>query len=373
MNHRNAINWKYVLMPAVTVSLACLVTGANANRGRLDRQNLLEFRNKEGAVVPVRSVRNWQMRRAEILAGAQAVMGPLPGPSKRVALELRIEEEKEFGAYVRRLITYTAEPGSRVPAHVFIPKSALSGSVPRPGVLCLMGTSGYKLADAPAGPNASTNTHDGEKLAERGMVAIAPPYPLLGFGSRSGVKLEHKPDLRRLGYQSGTMKAIWDNIRALDVLESLPYVKRSGFGVIGTSLGGHNSIYTAVFDERIKVIAASCGFDSFLDYRSTHWKPGTGWSQELYMPRILDYPREEIPFDFHELIGALAPRALFVNAPVGDSNYKWQSVDRIIAAAFQVYQLYGMPEAVRVEHPDVGHSFPPEIRELAYEWIERFL
>jgi dienelactone hydrolase len=373
MSYRRMINGKYLWLISTAVALAEVVCGAGENRGRLDRQNLLEFRNREGAVSPVRSVRDWQMRRAEILAGAQAVMGPLPGASKRVPLDLKVEEEKDFGTYVRRLITYTAEPGSRVPAHLFIPKSALDGSNPRPAVLCLMGTSGYKLADAPAGPNASANPHDGEKLAERGLVAIAPPYPLLSFGSRSGLTIEHKPDLRKLGYQSGTMKAIWDNVRALDVLESLPYVKRTGFGVIGTSLGGHNSIYTAVFDERIKVIAASCGFDSFLDYRSTHWKPGTGWSQELYMPKILDYRREEIPFDFHELIGALAPRALFVNAPVGDSNYHWQSVDRIIAAAAQIYQLYGVPGVVRVEHPDVGHSFPPEIRELAYDWIERFL
>jgi dienelactone hydrolase len=352
------------------------IAGAAAAFGageRLDRRNLLEYRAADGAVTPVRSVRDWQLRRAEILAGAEAVMGALPGAEKRVPLDVRIVAEKDFGSYVRRLITFVSEPGSRVPAYLFIPKAALAEAKPRPGVLCLMGTSGYKLADIPAGPNVSTNFHDGEKLAERGMIAIATPYPLLGFGARSGLPEEPKPDLRALGYRSGTMKAIWDNMRALDVLDALPYVKRGGYGVIGTSLGGHNGIYTAVFDQRIKVIVASCGFDSYLDYRSTHWKPGTGWSQELYMPHILDYPREQIPFDFHELIGALAPRALFVNAPLRDANYHWQSVDRVMAAAGQIYRLYGAPGFVRVVHPDIEHAFPLEIREAAYEWIERFL
>ncbi len=367
------MNPVYCLLVGAIVASPGFAPAAPAAPARLDRRNLLEYRKADGAVAPVQSVRDWQARRAEILAGAQAVMGPLPGMEKRVPLDVRVEEEKDFGTYVRRRISFMSEPGSRVPAYLFVPKAALNGGAPRPGVLCLMGTSGYKLADMPAGPNISTNFHDGEVLAERGFIGIATPYPMLGFGGRSGLKEEPKPDLRALGYRSGTMKAIWDNMRALDVLDTLPYVKRGGYGVIGTSLGGHNGIYTAVFDERIKVVAASCGFDSYLDYRSTHWKPGTGWSQELYMPHILDYPREEIPFDFYELIGALAPRAIFVNAPLRDANYHWQSVDRIMATAGQIYRLYGVPGVVKVVHPDIEHAFPIEVREEAYEWLERFL
>jgi len=169
------------------------------------------------------------------------------------------------------------------------------------------------------------------------------------------------------------MKAIWDNMRALDVLETLPFVRRGGYAAIGHSLGGHNSVYTAVFDERIRVIVSSCGLDSYLDYRATHWAPGRGWAQELYMPRILDYPRDRIPFDFHEMVGALAPRAIFINAPVNDSNFNWRSVDRIGAAALPVYRLFGVPELIRIVHPDAGHEFPAEIREAAYAWIAQNL
>ncbi len=44
-------------------------------------------------------------------------------------------------------------------------------------------------------------------------------------------------------WESGTLKAVWDNLRGLDLLESLPYVNaQAGFGVIGHSLGGHNSV-----------------------------------------------------------------------------------------------------------------------------------
>jgi dienelactone hydrolase len=304
----------------------------------------------------------------------QQVMGPLPGPEKRVPLDVRVEEEKDFGTYVRRRITYQAEPGSRVPAHLFIPKDALApGARLRSGVLCLMGTSGHRHADTPPGPNFSGNQNDAEALVARGYVAISPPYPTLGFGGRSGIGIKHDPDLKALGYASGTMKAIWDNIRALDVLETLPFVKRSGFATIGTSLGGHNSIYTAVFDERIRVIVSSCGFDSYLEYAATPWEPGKGWAQNRYMPRITDFPRDQIPFDFHEMIGALAPRAFFANSPSRDANFKWRSAARIVAAALPVYRLHGVPELIQIVHPDAGHDFPPEIREQAYAWIERYL
>lgn len=341
---------------------------------RLDRENLLEFRDDKGQVAPVRSLSDWHRRRAEILAGMQQVMGPLPGPEKRVPLDVRVEEEKDFGTYVRRRITYQAEPGSRVPAHLFIPKDALApGARLRSGVLCLMGTSGHRHADTPPGPNFSGNQNDAEALVARGYVAISPPYPTLGFGGRSGIGIKHDPDLKALGYASGTMKAIWDNIRALDVLETLPFVKRSGFATIGTSLGGHNSIYTAVFDERIRVIVSSCGFDSYLEYAATPWEPGKGWAQNRYMPRITDFPRDQIPFDFHEMIGALAPRAFFANSPSRDANFKWRSAARIVAAALPVYRLHGVPELIQIVHPDAGHDFPPEIREQAYAWIERYL
>src|SRR5690606_16804414 len=135
-----------------------------------------------------------------------------------------------------------------------------------------------------------------------------------------------------------------DNMRGLDLLESLPFVKPGGFGAIGHSLGGHNSVYTAVFDDRIRAVVTSCGLDSFLDYYAGNekmWLPEQGWCQTRYMPKLANYRGriEEIPFDFHELIGALAPRDVLIVAPLKDSNFQAASVDRIVAAARPVFQL----------------------------------
>jgi hypothetical protein len=155
-------------------------------------------------------------------------------------------------------------------------------------------------------------------------------------------------------------------------------VKRGNYGALGHSLGGHNAIYTAVFDDRIKIIVSSCGFDSFLDYYDgdpKNWQPERGWCQTRYMLKLVEYRGrlQEIPFDFHELIGALAPRPIYINAPLGDSNFKARSVDEIVSAASAVYRLYSAEQNLRVEHPDGGHDFPEAQREQAYRLLEEKL
>jgi dienelactone hydrolase len=331
--------------------------GAPASPPRLDRNQLLVFHDSHGVARPVRTVGEWQKRRDEIVRGMESVMGPLPGRAKRCALDFKVEAETDCGSYVTRRITYSSEPGSRVPAWLLVPKEAVNGKRKCPAALC----------PHPTGPVEDPDY--ARELAARGYVTLTPNYPLLGG---------YKPDIKALGWESGTMKAIWDNIRGLDLLDSLPYVRHKKYGAIGHSLGGHNSVYTAVFDTRIKVVVSSCGLDSYLDYYGgdpTNWQPERGWCQTLYMPKLAGYAGhlEDIPFDFHEMLAALAPRAVFINAPRADINFKWDSVDRVVAAAAQVYTLYGKPGNLRLEHPDCGHDFPAAMREAAYRLLDKEL
>jgi dienelactone hydrolase len=341
-------------------ALALLSVMASDGAEKLSHTNLLQFIAADGAIKTVRSTNDWNMRRQSILRAMQEVMGPLPGKEKRCPLDVKIEEEVDCGDYVRRFISYASEPDARMPAYLLVPKAALNSTKQFPGVLALHQTHalGQKVV---VGLGNSTNDEYGVELVRRGYVVLAPPYPLLA---------NYNPDLKKLGYESGTMKAIWDNVRGLDLLESLPFVTRGGFGAMGHSLGGHNSIYTAVFDERIKVIVSSCGFDSYRDYKDGNI---TGWTSERYMPRLKSYAPDNYPFDFHEIIGALAPRAVFVNAPLGDTNFKWRSVDAVAASAREVFNLYGVPNRLGIEHPDCGHLFPSEMRNKAYELLDQSL
>ncbi len=337
---------------------------------RLPRDNLLVYRGEKNDLLPVRNTSDWLKRRAEIIAGMQSVMGRLPGREKRCPLDMKVEEEVDCGSYVRRLITYSSEPGSRVPAYLCIPKAVLEGGGKRaPGVLCLHGTDNVVGHGVVVGLGGKANRQYASELAERGYVTLAPNYPLLA---------KYQPNIQALDWESGTLKAVWDNMRGFDLLESLPFVKPGLFGTIGHSLGGHNSVYTAVFDDRIQAVVSSCGLDSFLDYYGGDekvWFPQKGWCQTRYMLRLADYRGRlaDIPFDFHELVGALAPRHVLIVAPLRDGNFKADSVDRVAAAASQIYELYGQPTRLRIEHPDCEHDFPTDMREKAYELFDAVL
>lgn len=359
----------WILESAFALGIAGLALAEPPGGQRLSREHLLQYRRPDGSVATARTPEEWLLRRKEIIRGAESVMGRLPGEAKRCALDVRIEEEVDCGNHVRRLITYASEPGSRVPAYLLIPKSALGGK-PAPGVLCLHGTNneiGHGVVIT--GLGGRPNRQYASELADRGFVALAPNYPLLA---------KYQPDLKALGWESGTLKAVWDNMRGLDLLDSLPEVRHGAYGAIGHSLGGHNSVYTAVFDDRIKAVVSSCGLDSYLDYydgKPENWDHGRGWCQDRYMARLAQYKGRlaEIPFDFHELIGALAPRPVFINAPIRDSNFRWQSVDRVVRAAREVYALHGAADRLVVDHPDCEHDFPPEMREKAYALLEKVL
>jgi hypothetical protein len=102
----------------------------------------------------------------------------------------------------------------------------------------------------------------------------------------------------------------------------------------------------------------------------------TGWSHDGYMPRIRTvYNRDpaKVPFDFPEVVAALAPRPFLASAPVEDSNFDVQGVKDCIAGAEPVYELLGAKDRLRAIYPAGGHDFPPEARRVAYEWLDRWL
>ncbi len=152
-----------------------------------DKNNLLVYRTDDGQEHPVRTAADWARRRAHILAAMQEVMGPLPDDSRRVPLDVQVNEEVQAPGYVRKKLTFAAEKDDRVPAYLFVPRER-KGKVP--AVLCLHQT--VKIGKGePAGLGNSPNLHYALQLAERGYVTLAPDYPNFG---------DYQVDAYRLGY-----------------------------------------------------------------------------------------------------------------------------------------------------------------------------
>jgi dienelactone hydrolase len=295
----------------------------------------------------------WAGRRARILENMQQVMGPLPRGA-RLTPEVIVLEETTLPKFVRKKITYLSEKEDRVPAYLFIP-SPHDGKLP--AMLCLHQTTRIGKAE-PAGLGGNPNLAYAAELAERGYVTLAPDYPNFG---------DYVFDPYANGYASATMKGIWNHLRAVDLLASLPEVDSARIGSIGHSLGGHNALFEAVFDERIAAVVSSCGFTAFSKYKNGDL---TGWSHRGYMPRIAAvYGKDpaRMPFDFSEVLAAIAPRAVFVNAPQRDANFEVSGVKDCASAARPIFdRIFAVPDRLVMQYPDAAHEFPPEVRRASY-------
>ena len=228
-------------------------------------------------------------------------------------------------------------------------------------MLCLhQTTQGGK--DEPAGLAGNPDLHYALELAQRGYVTLVPDYPSFG---------EHPYDFdSRHGYSSGSMKAVWDNLRAIDLLETLDEVDAGRIGCMGHSLGGHSALFTAVFETRIRAIVSSCGFTRF------HKDDVPSWTGPRYMPRIASQfqnDADKLPFDFTEIVAALAPRPFLACAAQRDDDFDVSGVQDVMTAARTVYELYGQADALQAHYPDCEHAFPPQARKVAYEFLDKHL
>lgn len=306
-------------------------------------------------------------QRPSILSKMELAMGPYPRKKAKPSLDMKIIERADTATLFRWKISYVSEDGDRTTAYLLRPKQ-LKGRVP--GILCLHQTTPLGAAE-PAGLEGNPDYHYAKELAERGYVTLAPNYPDLPFSTGFG---GYKFDSYRHGYQSQTMKGIWNHRRAVDLLQSMPEVDSQRIGCIGHSLGGHNTLFVGAFDTRIRVLVSSCGFTSFKDYYGGDL---SGWGQERYMPLIaLHYHNNpaEMPFDFSDVLTALAPRPLFINAPLHDANFSVEGVRETMKVVGPVYaKRFHAGDRLVVRHPEAAHSFPTAVRHEAYDFIDKWL
>jgi dienelactone hydrolase len=308
----------------------------------------------------------WSQQRRGILDAMQRVMGGLPDESRRVPLEVRVLSEEVLPAFTRRKIEFAVEANDWLPAYLLLPRDAQTQAA---GVLCLHQTTRCGKAE-PAGVEGKSSLHYAAELATRGYVTLAPDYPYnpegVGYGDYCFNPYEN-------GYVSATMKGIWNHMRAIDLLQSLPEVDGDRIGCIGHSLGGHNTLFVSAFDERIKAAVSCCGFTSFAKYMGGDL---THWGHLGYMPRITEVfhadPRQ-MPFDFSEVVAALAPRAFLAVAPLHDDNFEVSGVRDCLEGAQPVYEKLGAAEKLHGIYPDAEHDFPESSREMAYAWFDRWL
>src|SRR5262249_19131293 len=97
---------------------------------------------------------------------------------------------------------------------------------------------------------------------------------------------------------------------------------------------------------------------------------------DRYMPLIAsNYGNDpkKVPFDFDDVVISFAPRAFLASSPLHDDNFEVSGVKDVMAAAMPVYEKLGAKVRLQANYPDCPHDFTPEVRKVAYEFLDKWL
>ena len=321
----------------------------------------------------------WPKIRERIQAGVMKILGEFP--KEKVPLDPQILSETDCGSYLRRKISIQVQPNDRMPAYLLIPKRLLASTPPAraPAVLCFYGTTSgagkertVGLSGRAPGTPPEKNSGFAVTLAEAGFVVFAADYLRDGERIKPGRRPYDTTDFyHEFPDWSIHGKDIWDNMRAIDYLQTLDFVDSDKIGMTGHSYGGHSTIFSAAMEPRIKVAVANGPVSDFL-HHGLHWAVPKGGGNSQSMPALRPYVLDHtlpLPVTFYEFTALIAPRPFLCGQAVGERR---PMEEENYAAVKQVYDALGVPERVRYHWYAGDHDYPPEAQQAAVAWFRRW-
>jgi len=211
----------------------------------------------------------------------------------------------------------------------------------------------------------------GERLAQLGSLAVE--YDQFGYGTRNhdaGIEF-----FARHPKQSAMGVMVQDVRRVISTVALLDMADEGCIMVAGFSLGGSVGLYAAALDGRIKAVASTCGFASMR--RDAHGQETEGLRRYSHLRPLL--PRlgffvgqeERVPCDFHEILALIAPRPLFILAPLLDQDWVFEDVEACFEPALTVYRLLGAEERIEFHTPLDFNRYPPTYQTRINSWLQR--
>ncbi len=205
-------------------------------------------------------------------------------------------------------------------------------------------------------------------LVRAGYAVLA--YDQSGFGSRL---TETGPFYDRYPHWSHMGRMVEDVRAAVDALEKDSLVDPHRIYVFGYSMGATVGLYAAALDARLGGVVSICGFTPM---RTDTAARGTGgvarYSHERdLMPRLGFFVGHEaqIPYDFHELLGLIAPRPVLVVQPQLDRDATPADVATAVSEARKVYALYSASDKLGFREPWDYNRLPNQLQDEVIHWM----
>jgi dienelactone hydrolase len=281
------------------------------------------------------------LRRTILVSSA---LWPMP---ERTPLNVHIEPAAEHDDYLIEKVYFESRPGVLVTGNLYRPK----GEGPFPGVACPHGHwNAGRLGHEPLGSVPARCI----TLARMGMVAFS--YDMVGyvdslqFPNHGWEDPVHKLyGLHPFAFQ------LWNSMRVVDFLASLPYVDAGNLACTGASGGGTQTFALQAVEPRIKVSAPV--------NMISHTMQGGCMCENAPILRMRASNME---------IGALmAPRPMLMVSTAGDWTRLTPRVE--FPAIRGIYAFYDAADRVENKHFDYPHNYNEDSRTAMYRFFGKWV
>ena len=350
----------------------CLIAGALAGGAQTDckdtRADLLRDPDHyELRLMPVQSLAQWEARKKFLRETVLLRAGLWPEP-ERTPLNARVFDEKRGDGFTVAKVYFESLPGFLATGNLYRPTR---GTPPYPAVICPHGHWQYGRLQNSVDSSIPGRCID---FARMGFVVFSPDmvgfmdsmqFPHNQYSTRDRMNADvpvpfdkrvfeadfNFPEAELYGFSLGGLQ-LWNNIRGLDFLASLPEVDQSRIGATGASGGATQTILLMVADDRIRVAAPVNIIGA---------KKHPGCRCENMNGLWLDTSTVELAASF-------APRPLLLMSATEDP-WTDKTPEREYPIIRKYYDLYGAADKVKNVHVKAGHNYNADTRAAVYEWF----
>lgn len=323
------------------------------------------FRNETaqlaaGCLGEIRSLPDWQARRAEYRRQLQEMLGLEPWP-ERADLKPVVTGRLEREDFIVEKLHFQALPRLYVTANLYLPKGLTNRA---PAILYACGHSRVVKNGVSFG-NKTAYQHHGAWFARNGYVCLVLDTLSLGEiqGVHRGTYSERMWWWNARGYTPAGVET-WFCIRALDYLVSRPEVDAERIGMTGRSGGGAYTWMTAALDDRVKVAAPVAGITDL----HNHVVDGCVEGHCDCMYFVNSYR-----WDFPQLAALLAPRPLLLANSDKDRLFPLDGVLRVHEQVRRIYALHDATNRLGLLVTEGPHDDTQDLQLPVFRWFNRFL
>ncbi len=287
-----------------------------------------------------------ETRREEIRFHVRMAAGLYPWPEK-TPLNPRYEDVGEYDGYSVKKVMFESRPGFWSTGNLYLPRPLPAKA---PAILNVIGHwMEQRLTREPTGdyPQQIAN------FAKMGFICLV--TDMIGTVDSRQISHYYGKEEKELWTSNGLGIQLWNNIRALDLLCSMPEVDADHIGVTGASGGGSQTLFLSLLDERILAAAP-------INMISLHMQGGCQCENAPGLRRHTDNT---------EMCAMLAPRALFLAGSDGDWTKNLETAE--LPGVLEAYRQYGAEHMVEHFYQSAPHQYNEKTRHQVYSFFARHL